>query len=78
MQHRLLIGCEVTGIGRLQPRPYDTGSQAFHVVEKLDSVMARYIFLLPTEEYAAPTSGKVRKAMMAAFGRIRVGLDKDE
>ncbi|CZR61888.1 uncharacterized protein PAC_11785 [Phialocephala subalpina] len=70
---RLLIGCEVTGEGRLQPAPYNTGPYAFHVITKLSSVIPRYIFLLDASTTSVPTKAVVEPVMMAAFERIRTG-----
>ncbi|KAF8865651.1 hypothetical protein BDZ45DRAFT_417725 [Acephala macrosclerotiorum] len=79
----LLFGCEATGQGREQP------GGAFHVVTGLKSVIARYIFLLgppaavgypyyPRAGDIAPLRATVEPAMVAAFGKIRAGLDEEE
>lgn len=74
---RLLLGCEATGKGR----PQVLGVGEFHVIEKLESVLPRYIFLLPpaaTIAKSMPTRAKVGPAMMEAFEKIRAGIEEEE
>lgn len=71
--HGLLLGCEVSGIGR---PVYD--EPGVHVVSKLDSVIIRYVFLVPRAQLAVGsrvTRAAVEPAMTAGFAIIKKWTD---
>jgi len=73
-----LLGYEVTGNGRPVTSSHNPG---VHVVKALDSIIIRYIFLIPGNSTAAgvaaaagaPKRVEVEQAMTAAFKVIRKG-----
>jgi hypothetical protein len=72
--HRLLLGYEATGGGR----PMAVGAGEYHLITRLKSVMARYIFLLPSPygKQIMPLRAKVGLAMTEAFEMIRAGMEE--
>jgi len=62
---RLLLGCEVAGVGR-------SVSPGIHVLQDEKSVMVRYVFLLTSGTYA-PSASHIVPAMGSAISALRSG-----